>query len=63
MRARVVGDLPVMALGIKEMMRQVRAFQLVGTGVYEKRAKEDPNLGPSPSTTLPTGIWILSPLL
>ena len=33
MRARVVGDLPV-ALGIKEMMRQVHALQLAVTGVY-----------------------------
>ena len=32
-RARVVGDLPV-ALGIKEMMRQVHALQLAVTGVY-----------------------------
>ena len=33
MRARVVGDLPV-ALGIKEMMRQLHALQLAVTGVY-----------------------------
>ena len=33
MRARVVGDLPV-ALGIDEMMRQVRSLQLAVTGVY-----------------------------
>ena len=33
MRARVVGDLPV-ALGMEEMMRQVRSLQLAVTGVY-----------------------------
>jgi len=32
-RARVVGDLPV-ALGMDEMMRQVRSLQLAVTGVY-----------------------------
>ena len=32
-RARVVGDLPV-ALGMEEMMRQVRSLQLAVTGVY-----------------------------
>ena len=32
-RARVVGDLPV-ALGMEEMMRQVRSLQLAVTGIY-----------------------------
>ena len=58
MRARVVGDLPV-ALGIKEMMKQVHAFQLVGTGVYVKGAKEDPNLGPLSFHYAPN--WNLDP--
>ena len=67
-RARVVGDLPV-ALGLDEMMRQVRSLQLAVTGVYvDGEGTKIGNCPPAPATsekepskaTSPTR-WTFSP--
>ena len=51
MRARVVGDLPV-ALGMDEMMRQVRSLQLAVTGVYvDGEGTKIGNCPPAPATS------------
>ena len=48
--ARVVGDLPV-ALGMEEMMRQVRSLQLAVTGVYvDGEGAKNGDCPPAPAT-------------